>query len=123
MNREHMHMNRRPLIVVALLLVSGAASATLKTVEDAYELGLSQVTLPGSDTGQLVVRLCAKCKPELLRVSAATVYLVRPASTPLPRSSLVAAAAKAAGRSTATVFVYYEPQTMSVRRVVLDPGR
>jgi hypothetical protein len=118
-----MHTNRLRLAVVALLLVGGPASATLKKVEDAYELGLSQVTLPGGDTGQVVVRPCARCKPEILRVSAATVYLVRPASTPVPRSSLVAAAAKAAGRSTATVFVYYEPQTMSVRRVVLDPGR
>lgn len=116
-------MNLRLLTVVVLVFLSGAAGATLKKVEDAYELGLSQVTLPGSDTGQLVVRLCAKCKPELLQVNAATVYLVRPAATPVPRSSLVAAAAKAAARSTATVFVYYEPQTMSVRRVVLDPGR
>lgn len=116
-------MMSRCLTLVTVVLVAGTAQATLKSVEEAYELGLSQVTLPGSDTGQLVVRPCAKCKPEVLRVSPATAYLVRPATTPVSRSDLVAGAAKALNRATAMIFVYYEPQTGNVRRVVLEPGR
>jgi hypothetical protein len=90
---------------------------------EAYELGLDQVTLPGSDVGQLVVRPCADCQPATLRISAATRYVLRPATTPVSRGEFAAGVAKLGARADSLIFVYYEPQTGNVRRVVLQPGR
>lgn len=109
--------------LLALLLAAGAGHAALKTIEEAFELILGQVTLPASDTGTLVVRRCAGCKPEVLRVDAATRYLLRRSPTPVTRKVFTGAAAQVAGRSDAMILVYYDPQTRGVRRLILEPGR
>jgi hypothetical protein len=113
----------RSVTLATLLVLAGTAQATLKSVEEAYELALQQVSLPGTDTGALIVRTCPGCKPVILRVGVNTRYILRPATTPVTRSDFAAGVAHVASRSTARIFVYYEPQTGNVRRVVLQPGR
>ena len=95
----------------------------MKPLEEAYELSLSDVTLPVVATGSLIVRRCARCKPETLQVTDETRYFVRPGTAPVSLADTRKAAAKAAGRRQASVFVYYEPKTRHVRRLVLDPAR
>lgn len=112
---------RRLVAVAVLLAAAGIADAALRTVEEAYELGLAQVTLPATETGQLAVRRCRGCKTEILQVNAATRYFIRPSAAPVALAETRKAAAKAAGRPKASVYVYYDPKTRTVRRLVLAP--
>lgn len=119
---ENRHKGSQSLLLACILLLAVSAHGALKPVEQAYELALGTVSLPGNESGQLLVRRCAGCKPELLRVTAATRYFVRPSTAPVSLRDAHRAAVKAGANPAALVYVYYEPQTRSVRRLVLDPG-
>lgn len=114
--------NRWPAIAL-VLFAAGAAQGTLKPIEQAYELGIGEVTLPGNDSGSLVVRPCAECRPVTLRVSPATTYVVRPGNAALTRSDFTAEVSRVRSRADALLFVYYDPGTSNVRRIVLQAGR
>ena len=110
-------------------LSAGRPAATLRTIEQAYELTRNQVQLPASPEGSLTVRPCATCRPVVLRVTAATTWFSRPGvrqPAGQPPSWLRSGPRQ---RDPGTlVYVYYEPQTRRVKRVVLDlpapvPGR
>ncbi len=109
-----------PLLI--LLCATMSTQAALKAVEEVYELGLRGVTLPSAATGQMLVRRCANCRSEPLRVDATTRFFVRPAAAPVSLADLRAAASRAALRRAPYVYVYYEPRSRIARRVVLDPG-
>ena len=111
------------LLVALLLLAGSAADGALKALEEAYELSLTQVMLPGSETATLLVRRCAGCESETLRVTAETRYFIRPATEPVSLEAARKAASKAAGRRQASIYVYYDPKTRTVRRLVLDPAQ
>jgi hypothetical protein len=112
----------------ALAVVAGAiaapapAPAALVAKEQALELPLAKVRLPVADTGALVVRRCARCQPEVLRLTPATLWFVRLGTAAVTPREARKAAAGAAGRSAALVYVFYEPGSRAVRRLVLDPG-
>lgn len=108
--------------IAATLAPAAVARAALEAVEQALELPLATVRLPPADTGALVVRRCARCAPEILRVTPATRYFVRPGTQPVTLREARKSAAGATGRKSALVYVYYEPGSRSVRRLVLDPG-
>ncbi len=110
------------LLLASILLLAGSAHGALKPLEQAYELALGTVSLPGNESGQLLLRRCAGCKPESLRVNPATRYFVRPSKAPVSLREARQAAVKAGANPDALVFVYYEPTTRTVRRLVLDPG-
>jgi hypothetical protein len=116
-------MSTRLVLLGTLLLLAGAvAHGALKAIEEAYELSPAQIIWPGSETGTLLVRRCAGCNPETLRVTPETQYFIRPAKTPVTLADARKAAGKAAGRSRASIFVYYDPRTRNVRRLVMDPA-
>lgn len=105
-----------------VLLAAGLpAGATLRTIEQAYELTRSQVQLPGRPEGTLTVRPCPECRPVILQATAATTWFSRP-GTPEPagHAALLAAFRASAANPGTLVYVYYEPQTRRVKRVVLD---
>lgn len=109
--------------VLAALLLGAAlpAGATLRTIEQAYELTRRQVQLPGQPEGTLTVRPCAECRPVVLRVTAATAWFDRPGTRqPAGQSAVLAAFSASATNPAALVYVYYEPQTRRVKRIVLD---
>jgi len=114
----------RSLLVLLLLGAGLPAVATLRTIEEAYELRPSQVQLPASSTGGLTVRLCATCSPVVLRVTEATMWFSAPREQPPAGQGAVLDALAAAGsRAGVWIYVYYEPQTLRVNRIVLDvPG-
>jgi hypothetical protein len=102
-------------------LAAGAAQGTLKTIETAWEASLSDVTLPAGANGYVMLRRCAHCRVESLRVNAETRYLL-PAGV-VSLKELKETAALAAGTDTVWVYVYFDPVTRLVRRLVLDPPR
>lgn len=110
-------------LALAALLASGASHAALKAIEAALELEPAQALLPTNANGQLVARPCVGCRPQVLRVDAATRYLVRPGREPVSFAEFGKAYAPAARRASAMLFVYYDPRTRLVRRLVLEPGR
>lgn len=110
-------------VLLAALLLGAAlpASATLRTIEQAYELTRSQVQLPGGPEGTLTLRPCPDCRFVALRTTAATAWFTQPGARQPAGHAAVLAAFRAAATNPATlVYVYYEPQTLRVRRVVLD---
>lgn len=109
------------LAAVLLLASTLPAGATLRTIEQAYELTRNQVQLPGRPEGTLTVRPCPDCRPVVLKVTAATAWFSRPGTREPAGHTAVLAAFRAAAASPGTlVYVYYEPQTRRVKRVVLD---
>lgn len=118
-----MNTHLRAFLLPTLLLAAVTGHGALTALEEAFEVAPGDVTLPVSEAGQLVVRPCPACRPQLLRVDAGTRYLVQPGPETVSLAEFTRGAAQAAGRRTAAVFVYYDPQTRSVRRLVLHPGR
>jgi hypothetical protein len=121
-NRARSATTLLAMAVAALLLgFSLPAGATLRAIEQAYELNRHQVQLPGKPAGTLTLRPCATCRPVALRVTAATAWFDRPGTRQPAGQSAVLAAFRAAATNPATlVYVYYEPQTRRVKRIVLD---
>ncbi len=115
-------LNKTAFFAASMLVLLGAgiAQGALLAVEEAYELSLAAVSLPGNENGYLMVRRCARCKPEVLRVNAQTLYIVRPARSPVALQDLKTRAGKIVARQQAAVYVYYDPGTRYVRRLVLD---
>jgi hypothetical protein len=117
-------MRRGALTLLALSLAAGAftpAGAALRTIEQAYELDRSQVQLPGSAPGTLTLRPCAGCRPVALKVTPATAWYARPGRRqPDGQATVLAAFRRAAATPGTLVYVYYEPQTRRVKRIVLD---
>ena len=112
-------------LMIGLLIGSVPAGATLRTIEQAYELTHNQIQLPSGPEGTLTVRPCATCRLVLLRVTRATAWFAAPRSRQAnnqtnSQSTVLAAFHDAATNPRALVYVYYEPQTLRVKRIVLD---
>ncbi len=109
------------LSALLLLIWALPAAASLGTIEQAYELSRRDVQLPGRPEGNLTVRPCPTCKPVLLRVTTATGWFIAPQTRKAVAQPALLSAYKAAAANPATlVYVYYEPQTRRVNRIVLD---
>lgn len=122
-----MKLNRTLMLhalVPVLLGLAMPASATLRAIEQAYELTRDQVRLPSAEHASLTVRLCATCTPVVLQVTKATAWFSAPGEQPpAGQAAVLAAFAAAASDPGVLVHVYYEPQTKRVKRIVLDaPG-
>ena len=118
-----LHTSARMLAGTALLVLCFVqpAGASLGVIEQAYELTRSQVQLPTSAEGGLTVRPCATCRPLSLQVSAATTWYDRPGTRqPAGQAAVLGAFRASAANAKTLVYVYYEPQTRRVKRVVLD---
>jgi hypothetical protein len=124
MNGMHRKVTRVTGTVCTALVLLGfspQASATLRVIERAYELTRSQVQLPTTPEGGLTVRPCPTCRPVSLRVSAATTWFSRPGTRqPAGQAAVLEAFRAAATNPKTLVYIYYEPQTRRVKRVVLD---
>jgi hypothetical protein len=104
-----------------VLCFTQQAGASLGVIEQAYELTRSQVQLPTAAEGGLTVRPCPTCRPLSLRVTAATGWFIGPGTRqPAGQAAVLEAFRAAATNPKTLVYVYYEPQTRRVKRVVLD---
>lgn len=120
--RRHLVRTGSAGFAAAMLLAATVAHSTLKIVEEAYELPLSRVTLPSDENGTVSLRSCLGCKLETLRVTQDTRYFIRATSGPVTLAEARDAAASAAGRRQASVYLYYDRKTRIVLRLVVDPG-
>lgn len=107
------------LALILSVTLFGTAEAALVALERDFELALNQVTLPRSSAGQVVVRQCGDCDPEVLRVDANTRYFLG-SNKPASLAELRAAADAVRDPKRTGVYVFYEPETGVVTRIVLD---
>ena len=103
------------------LVASASATRVLEPIEGGYEAVLTEVVLPASTAGYVIVPPCSACPPVSLGVSAQTAYLVERAPVPFADFMQAANALLRSGRAErAAVYVFYDLETTRVTRVVLD---
>ncbi|QOJ31873.1 MAG: hypothetical protein HRU81_07090 [Gammaproteobacteria bacterium] len=110
----------RVLPLLLALAAAGSAQASLKAIEQAYELDPAEVSLPAATGGSLALRRCAGCAAELLRVDAHTQFQVLPGAGNVSLDVLRREAGRVASRPRTSIFVYFDPRSGIVRRIVLD---
>ena len=103
------------------LATSAFATRVLEQIEGAYEAALTEVVMPASTAGYLIVPPCSTCAPVSLGVGAETTYLVERAPVPFADFMQAANTLARTGRAArAAVYVFYDLETTRVTRVVLD---
>ena len=108
--------------LLALLLAVATARAALQPVEEGLEVPPERLQLPAGESGSLMVNACASCAPLQLLATPATRY--QPAgfdSAPVSLAEM-AAALSSADRRRALLYVFYDPGTRQLTRLVLDPA-
>lgn len=104
-------------MIAILMACSGSAIAALDIMEQAVEADVSDTKFPSHSAGQVVVRECTGCEPQVWRVNAATSYHIGMRTQPVALAELRAAAASGQHEM---VYVFYKPDTDEVTRVVLS---
>ena len=56
--------------------LSISAAADFKTITEAYEVDLSDLRLPGGESGTLTFRQCSDCDAQIISVNGKTRYLI-----------------------------------------------
>lgn len=69
-------MKSRIFVFAAALLLALPASAQMTTLAEAHEVMLSELRLPGTESGTIGFKPCAECDYRTERVSTDTVYKV-----------------------------------------------
>ncbi len=116
-------MIRNTLIAMLLAVtLAGVATAALVPLEENFELGLNQVTLPAHSASQVVIRECGDCSPQVLAVNGSTVYFLGQNQS-VSLAEMRAAAADVRDRESTGVYVFYKPETGVVTRIVLSLAR
>ncbi len=118
MNRT---MDRQIITTLAMLTLAfaGLAQAGMRTIEEAYELDLTQVILPAHEADQVALKACADCFTVQLSVNYDTSYHVGMRSAAVTLQTLTAAADAVSDREHTPVYVMYEPESLVVTRIIL----
>lgn len=118
MNRT---MDRQIITTLAVLTLAfaGLAQAGMRTIEEAYELDLTQVILPAHEADQVALKACADCFTVQLSVNYDTSYHVGMRSAAVTLQTLTAAADAVSDREHTPVYVMYEPESLVVTRIIL----
>ena len=115
------------LLIMTLALVFGWTSAVhaakiIAQPEDAVELALGEVSLPGSTAGTVIFKACSDCKTRALRVHNLTIYKVNGRTVRL-EDFLKAAEEyrkQRGGAAKTAVYVYFDVESQRVNRLSLD---
>ena len=78
-------MKLKLLIAAALLCMAFPAAADFTTVQQAYEIALSDLRLPRNKTGTIAFKECDSCKYMTVRVGADTRYTLNGKAVPLKK--------------------------------------
>lgn len=114
---------RISLIVLLASWLSGGQAA-IRQIEQAFELTPQQLQLPSRPDAQLTIRPCANCRVVALRVTAATQwYAAMDEQQPAGQARVLEIYRTASSDPQTLVHVYYEAQTLRVKRIVLDLRR
>ncbi len=114
-------MDRQIITTLAMLTLAfaGLAQAGMRTIEEAYELDLTQVILPAHEADQVALKACADCFTVQLSVNYDTSYHVGMRSAAVTLQTLTAAADAVSDREHTPVYVMYEPESLVVTRIIL----
>jgi hypothetical protein len=110
------------LLATAILLgLPGPAGAALKEIERAYEVAPGAIRLPTVSTAPLTLFPCPGCAPVTLRVTPATGwYAAVRAPRPAGQDAVLDALRDAGANRQTLLYVFYDPRTSQVKRIVLD---
>ena len=115
----------RPIltILLALTIAAGAAARTLEVKEGAYELALSDIILPRSETGTTFIKMCLTCRTIGLRVDDQTRYSVNRRRLSLRefREAVDDIRGRDGGNGSTYVGVFYDLQTTRVSKIEVIP--
>lgn len=76
-------MKFKVLITAALLALALPAAAEFRTVQEAYEVALSDLRLPRAEGGTIAFKECDTCEYRRYRVGADTQYRINGEAIPL----------------------------------------
>lgn len=76
-------MKTKLFIAALTLALALPAAADFRTVQQAYEVALSDVRLPRSESGTIAYKTCATCAYETRQIDASTRWLVDGRAVPL----------------------------------------
>ena len=115
-------MDRQIIITLAALTLvfAGLAQASMRTIEEAYELNLTQVMLPAHSADQVTLKQCADCFTVQLSVDARTSYHVGMRTAGVTLLELNDAVSRVSDRENTPIYVMYEPESLVVTRIILS---
>jgi hypothetical protein len=115
---------RRQGALLLLVIWLSTGHATIRQIEQAFELAPAQIQLPARPDAQLTVRPCTGCRIVALRVTTATQWYSSLAEQqPAGQAAVLRIFRTASSNPQMLVHVFYEPQTLRVNRVALDLPR
>ncbi len=119
-----MNIRLQSAAILLLAMWLPAGHATIRQIEQAFELSPTQLQLPARPDAQLTVRPCADCRIVALRVTTATRwYASLSEREPAGQAAVLEIYRTASSNPQMLVHVFYEPQTLRVKRIVLDIPR
>ncbi len=115
-------MDRKIIMTLAVLTLAfaGLAQARLERIEEAYELALTQVSLPAHAAGRVTITACAGCDTVHLPVDARTSYHLGIGAPGVTLQELTDAVYAVSDRSKTPIYVMYQPESLVVTRIILD---
>jgi len=105
-------MNIKFLVAVILLSLGTSNATADKIVSLAYEVPLSEFRAPATTNGGASFRECSECERHLVRVTAATHYVINGQSMQLPAFKEALLHAKDRDEKTLTVLHHLESDTI-----------
>ena len=119
-------MTRVTIFTILFLALSSMANAAafrvIEQPEDAYELKLGEVSLPGASSGSVIFKACSDCRTTALRVTQATVYEVdgQPVDLTAFNKAAKAFRGRRGGALDTAVYVFFNVDSRRVTRLALD---
>ncbi|MEO0997069.1 MAG: hypothetical protein AAFX58_06090 [Pseudomonadota bacterium] len=108
----------RTIALVSALLLSAAAHAGVE-LEDAFELSSTNVELPASIGGSVILRECSRCDRVTVRVRSESLYFI--GKTPVTLAQLRAAFdAREARGETFGLVVFRDRASGFVSRIIIE---
>ena len=111
-------MKFKIVITAFMLMLAIPAAAQFVTVEQAYEIALSDLRLPRSQSGTIAFKECEKCDYMTKRVGQTTHYRINGKSVSLERFRL--ALAKVRDRSSKPITVLHHLERNQVTEVLVN---
>jgi len=112
----------KPALIAVALIAGGDLNAEWLNPERGLEVDPGAVSLPTYETGLLGVTECAECAPLGLSVTQDTKYFIAPRTPAVSLAEMRAAFYASVHDDNLIVYVFYDPNTMLVNRLVLDPS-
>ncbi|MDH3977327.1 MAG: hypothetical protein OEU86_02335 [Gammaproteobacteria bacterium] len=112
------------MLLLTLHMIGGTAHAALQIIEEALELRTTQVmSWPLQSGNAIVVKTCDDCETKSLLTSSATRYSAGFGEPEITLKELLRIKDRGAGYQQIGVMVFYDPDTLTVTRLILDIQR